>query len=75
MAQSKLIWDVTKPDKITWLRYNAKLIDCAVLRGRKAALVVVVRQHSLPLLDLQLTLDMPLNAVGPRDPQLGLAII
>ena len=40
MAQSKLIWDVTKQDKITWLRYNTKLIDRAVLRGRKAALVV-----------------------------------
>ena len=40
MAQSKLIWDVTKPDKITWLRYNAKLIDHAVHRGRKSALVV-----------------------------------
>ena len=40
MAQSKLIWDVTKPDKITWLRYNTKVIDCAVHRGRKSALVV-----------------------------------
>ena len=40
MAQSKLIWNVTKPDKITWLCYNTKLIDRAVLRGRKAALLV-----------------------------------
>ena len=31
---------MTKPDKITWLRSNTKLIDRAVLRGRKAALVV-----------------------------------
>ena len=39
MAQSKLIWDTTKPDKITWLRSKTKLIDRAVLTGRKAALV------------------------------------
>ena len=51
-------------------------IDRAVLRGRKAALVegggAIVFLHRL---GLQRTLDMPLNAVGPRDPQLGLAII
>ena len=39
MAQSKLFWNITKPDKITWLRSKTKLIDHAVLRGRKAALV------------------------------------
>ena len=39
MAQSKLIWDITKPDKITWLCSKTKLIDRAVLRGRKSALV------------------------------------
>ena len=40
MAQTKLIWDVSRPDKITWLRSSAKIIDRAVLRGRKAALLV-----------------------------------
>ena len=34
-----MIWDITKPDKITWLRSKTKLIDRAVLRGCKSAFV------------------------------------